>query len=83
MRTKLLNHLYYAVCFLAAAGAALPTDWGNPLQLFGLTQQHVADAKEFVVALVAIATWLKGHWNLIQQEPVVNVPERPSGEETK
>ncbi len=83
MKTKLLNHVYYAICFVAAAGAALPTDWGNPLQFFGLSSQQLSDAKEFVVAIVAVATWLKGHWNLVQTTPVVAVEERPAGEGAK
>jgi hypothetical protein len=79
--TKFKNHIYYAICLIVAIGAALPKDWGNPLQFLGLSPQAFADVKEFVALIIGIATWLKGHWNLISQAPIDNVPSRPSGEE--
>jgi hypothetical protein len=72
MTVGLRSHVFFVCCLIVEVGSALPTDWGNPFALFGLKQQKLADIKEFVALIVAIAAWVKGHQNLFIAPSDVN-----------
>lgn len=53
--TQWANHVYYALCLIAALWAALPPSAMDLLP---------PNWKPYVAAAAGAAVWIKGHWNL-------------------